>query len=122
MRMTNLEIFNTAKALVDMFSNFNQRLPIKVNFYIQKNKKTLLTLAQDIDNARLEIIHTWGQLDPETNQYILGDNEVEIAQKELNDLFSLEQEVDICLVSIESFPDDISLTSEQMEILMFMIE
>lgn len=121
MRMTNLEIFNIAKALVEVFQDFNQRLPIKINFYIQKNKKVLLTLAQDIDNARLEIIQTYGQLDPATNQYILGASEIETAQQELNDLFSLEQEVDICFINIDSFPEDINLTPNQMEALMFMI-
>lgn len=121
MRMTNLEIFNIAKALVEVFQDFNQRLPVKINFYIQKNKKVLLTLAQDIDNSRLEIIQTYGQLDPTTNQYILGASEIEIAQQELNDLFSLEQEVDICFINIDSFPEDINLTPNQMEALMFMI-
>lgn len=121
MRMTNLEIFNIAKALVEVFQDFNQRLPIKINFYIQKNKKVLLTLAQDIDNARLEIIQTYGQLDPATNQYILGASEIETAQQELNDLFSLEQEVDICFINIDSLPEDINLTPNQMEALMFMI-
>lgn len=121
MRMTNLEIFNIAKALVEVFQDFNQRLPVKINFYIQKNKKVLLTLAQDIDNSRLEIIQTYGQLDPATNQYILGASEIETAQQELNDLFSLEQEVDICFINIDSFPEDINLTPNQMEALMFMI-
>jgi hypothetical protein len=30
-------------------------LPAKINFAIQKNKTTLLSLAQDIEKARLEI-------------------------------------------------------------------
>jgi hypothetical protein len=43
------------------------------------------------------------------------------AAKELEDLFNLEQEVNIYTVSIDHFGDDLSLTTGQMEALLFMI-
>ena len=42
--------------------------------------------------------------------------------KELEDLFALEQEVNICKIDINSFNDDIMFTTGQMEAIMFMIE
>jgi hypothetical protein len=39
----------------------------------------------------------------------------------LDELLQLEQEVQIYKVNIDSFPDDIILTTGQMEALMFMI-
>jgi hypothetical protein len=42
--------------------------------------------------------------------------------KELNDLLGLEQEVNIYTVSIDSFGDELTLTTGQMEALMFMID
>lgn len=122
MTMTNLEIFNTAQALARNLQDFTQYLPIKVNFYIQKNKKTLLTLAQDIDNARLHIIKTYGHLNPDTNEYSFDADVAEIAQQELNDLFNLEQEVEIYSVGINSFPEDLAISPALMEALMFMID
>ena len=91
-------------------------------FYIQKNKTTLLTLAQDIEKSRVAILQNYGTLNSETNQFeFTGDNAQKVVQ-ELNDLFALEQEVNIYTVNIDSFGDDLSLTTGQMEALMFMID
>ena len=40
MILTNNEIYNYTRALLEAFQDGEQRLPIKVNFYLQKNKKT----------------------------------------------------------------------------------
>jgi hypothetical protein len=47
---------------------------------------------------------------------------MESATNELNDLFNLEQEVQIYMVNIDSFSDDLTITTAQMEAIMFMIE
>lgn len=122
MTMTNFEIYNIAKAMSDAFQDGSQYLPIKVNFFIQKNKATLMALAQDIDNSRMEIVRNYGTLNEEGTQYMVSDENMEAANKELLDLFNIEQEVDIRKVSIDAFPDDVTLTSAQMEALMFMID
>lgn len=121
MKMTNFEIYNAAKGLMDVLSDEEQRFPVKVNFYMQKNKTTLFALAQDIDAARLDIVKNYGTPNEDDTQYVIDADKVEMAQQELNDLFNLEQEVTIYKVDIDSFPDDISLTTSQMEALLFMI-
>lgn len=121
MILSNKEIYNYATQLVSFFQDTTQRLPIKVNFYLQKNKNTLINLAQDIEEARINIVQTYGE-PLEDGSYNVPRENIEIASKELNDLFSLEQEVTIYKVNIENFPDDIVLTTRQMEGLMFMIE
>lgn len=122
MKMTNEEIYTHAAKLAEAFQDSTQRLPVKVNFYIQKNKNTLLPLGQNIEESRMEIIRNFGQPAEDGESYIIPDENVESAQKELNDLFTLEQEVDIYKVSIDSFPEDISLTTGQMDAIMFMID
>lgn len=122
MTMTNFEIYNTAKAMSDAFQDGTQYLPVKVNFFIQKNKATLMTLAQDIDNSRIAIVQNYGTMDENANQFVVPEDKIEAANAELMDLFNIEQEVDIRKVSIDSFPDDINLTTAQMEALMFMID
>jgi hypothetical protein len=47
---------------------------------------------------------------------------METVAKELNDLFALEQEVQIYTINIDSFGDDLTITTAQMEAIMFMIE
>jgi formiminotetrahydrofolate cyclodeaminase len=73
MKMTNSDIYVNATQLVAAFENYKQVLPIKINFYLQKNKQTLTTLANDIENSRLEIIRTHGILSDDGEYYTIPE-------------------------------------------------
>ena len=122
MKLTNTEIYSYALALNKAFTDNSQRLPVKVGFYLQKNKNALIELARGIEESRMEIIRNYGNQVENTDQYQIDTDKVNIAQKELNDLLDLEQEVTIYKVNIDTLPDDLTLTTEQMEAMMFMIE
>lgn len=122
MLMKNSEIYNYAQALVEAFQDNNQRLPVKINFYLQKNKKTLLSLSQDIEQSRMEIAQNYGILNEEGTAYNIPEENISIVNTEIQDLFNIEQEVPIYKVSIDSFSDDLTLTTAQMEAIMFMID
>lgn len=122
MIMTNNEIYTHTRQLMEAFSDSEQKLPIKINFYLQKNKTTLLALAQDIERSRLEIAQSFGTLDDAGEQYIIPNDKLAEASKELEDLFNLEQDVVIHKISIDSLNDDLMLSAAQMEALMFMID
>ena len=123
MTLTNGEIYNFATNLVKAFNDNSQRLPAKISFYLQKNKNLLITLAQDIDNARTDIIKAYGTPSEEDSEnFSIPQDKMPEAVKELEDLFSLEQEVQIHKINIDNFPDDLTLTTEQMESIMFMID
>jgi hypothetical protein len=49
MKMYNSEIYMYANNIIDNFGDTTQKLPIKVNFYLQKNKEILVKLAQEIE-------------------------------------------------------------------------
>ena len=122
MKMTNNEIYSHANQLMETFQDGSQKLPIKVNFYLQKNKATLVALAQDIEKSRIEIAETYGILDTESNQYTIPSEKIADAAKELEDLFGLEQEVQIYTINIDSLNDELAMTTAQMEAIMFMID
>jgi hypothetical protein len=122
MTLTNNEIYIYAKNLIEAFNDKDQKLPIKINFYLQKNKNILIELAGAIEIARIEIAKNYGTLDTESQQYIVPPEKIEEVNKELTDLLSLEQEVQIYMINIDNLSDDISLTTAQMEAIMFMIE
>lgn len=122
MKLTNNQIYNYAIELQKNFQDETQKLPIKINFYLQKNRNVLLELAQNIEQIRTGILETYGEINEETTQIIVPPEKIAEASKELEDLFALEQEVQIYTVSIDSFPDDINFTSGQMQAIMFMIE
>ncbi len=122
MKMTNNQIYEASMKLMRAFSDENQYLPVKLNFYIQKNKKVLQGLAEDIDNARLRIASEYGTLNEEGTEYIFNAEQTETANKELFDLFNLEQEVNIHTVNMDSLPDDINLSVGQMDAILFMLD
>jgi hypothetical protein len=122
MKLSNDKIYTYAIELQKNFQDEDQKLPVKIGFYLQKNKTALLTLAQDIEETRTKIIRTYGEYDSENNNYIIAPEKIEDASKELDDLFKLEQEVQIYTISIDTFPEDLSFTSGQMEAIMFMID
>lgn len=122
MKMTNNEIYTHARQLMEAFQDGDQKLPIKVNFYLQKNKNTLISLAQDIEQARLGVAQTYGVLDESGENYQIPNDKLEEASRELEDLFNLEQDVNICTIKADSLDDDLTLTMAQMEALMFMVE
>ena len=121
MKMTNLEIYSAAQSYDKAFANFNEYLPVKVNFFMQKNKNTLIAAAQDIDNTRMEIIQRYGSLNDEGDAYIIPPESMDAANKELADLFSIEQDIVVNKISLSAF-DGIKLTTDQVQTIMFMID
>ena len=120
--MTNLEIYSIANNLMKAFDDNNQRFPIKVNFFLQKNKKTLINLAQEIEEARINIAKKYGVLDSDASNYAITQENILPAQEELNQLFNIEQDVDIKKINFDDLDPNMELTTAQMEALMFMIE
>lgn len=118
--LTNEEIYLINQKLNKSFEQSNQYLPARINFYIQKNKKIIADLASVIEEARNAIILEFGSPDEE-GRVVISQDKVPEANKEIYDLFSIKQEVNIDLISLESI-ENYSFTMDQMEALMFMIE
>ena len=118
--LTNEEIYLINQKLNKSFEQSNQYLPARINFYIQKNKKIIANLASVIEEARNTIILEFGSPD-EDGRVTISQDKVPEANKEIYYLFSIKQEVNIDLISLESI-ENYSFTMDQMEALMFMIE
>lgn len=108
--MTNLEIYNKANSLLSTFENIeNISLPVKVHFYFQKNMETLVNMARELEQQRINILNR------------LKDKDMEEKNKSITDLFSLEQEVKYYTFPIE-WLENIELTAKQVQAFSFMIE
>jgi hypothetical protein len=123
MKLTNTQIYNYATSMMEEFGKEGSlKLPVKINFYLQKNLQTLISLGQEIEEARMKIVNEYGRPAEESGAFFIPEENIEAAQKELSDLFALEQDVQIYTVKIDAFDDSLTLTMSQMEALMFMIE
>lgn len=119
-KITNEEIYFINQQLNKIFEESHQYLPAKVNFYIQKNKKQIMDLAMEIEQARINIIQNFGE-HAEENKYFIPDENITLAQKELNDLLNIVQEIEVYTISLDDI-ENLQFTLPQMEALMFMIE
>lgn len=121
MKFNNQQIYQIANNTLSNLDNLDIYIPAKANFFIQKNISILAAAAQEIEKSRLEIAKHYGVLDEEGQQYKIPEDKLEEASKELNDLFSIEQELDIKTFSIEAL-GNAEFTPAQMQAMMFMIE
>lgn len=120
MKLTNTQIYTYAQELNNAFTDKNQYLPVRIGFCIQKNAQTLLTLAREIEEKRMEILHHYAKLDEEQNLVVPEEN-VEQANEELQSLLDITQEVNILTFDINKIAD-LELSMEQINALMFMVE
>ena len=118
--LTNDEIYFINKQLNKTFEDSQQYLPAKVNFYIQKNKKKIAELAQEIEIARAEIIKNFGE-QKEDQKYYIPQDKIQEAQQELFDLLNIQQEIEVFTISLDDI-ENLHFTLPEMEALMFMIE
>ena len=121
MKFNNSEIYQIANVLAKTFDNLDIYIPAKANFFIQKNISTFAAAAQEIEKSRLEIAKHYGELDEENQQYKIPEDKIKEASKELEDLFSIEQDLNIKTFAIEAL-GNAEFTSAQMQAIMFMIE
>jgi hypothetical protein len=117
-----MEIYGHAQSLNSLFGpTCELKLPVKVNFFLQKNIKILLEAAQDIETNRLLIAKNYGKLNEDGTAYSIDPANTELVNKELANLFEIKQEVTIHMFKLEDF-DGLEFTFAQMNALMFMIE
>ena len=125
MQFKNKEIIQYYENLEEAYfknDNSTKYLPAKITFKILKNFKILKLLSEDIYLIRDKIIQHYGVPDPEDNNFfIISEDKKDIAQKELDDLIELEQEVNILMLKFSDI-ENLEFTMNQMEALMFMIE
>lgn len=119
MKINNNHIYTYATNLA--FFKLEQKLPIRINFFLQKNIQEIQKFAQEINEARIGVAQEFGEPNADGTGYIVPPHRIAEAQKELDDLFTLEQEVNIHMFKLDDF-DGIELTMEQLSAIMFMIE
>ena len=120
--MTNNEIYTHATNLLGAFENIaDLKMPVKVHFYFQKNMDNIVNMAQDIEKSRNELLQKYGTIDEETHNYKFADEDMDKVNSDINDLFSLEQEVKIHVIPME-WVEDMELTAKQVAAFSFMFE
>lgn len=130
MKLTNQKIYELAILInkaqegnnpENDFIDFN--LPININFYIQQNFELILNAAVLIEKSRNFIIQKYKDSNNENNsdKILIKKEYILEAQKELQDLMNIEQDLNIKTIKLSQF-DNINILSSQLRMIMFMIE
>lgn len=117
--LTNREIFTIGNAFEGAFQNDERYLPAKINFKIEKNRKNILDKMNEIEESRIKTIREFGE--EKDGQIQIPNEKVEKVNKEIAELFDIEQEMNIFMISFEDI-ENLEFTSAEMSALLFMIE
>lgn len=121
-KMSNLDIYNNAIKLRDAFgNNIDIKIPIMVNYAIQKNLEILLAAAKTVDKVRCGIGEKYGNLSTEGEVYEISKENLDVAKHDLATLMETEEMLDIRKIKLADL-DGVQLSNTQMAALLFMIE
>lgn len=120
MKFLNQDIYAIARD-ISKLDELEVRMPVRIGFYLKKNISIFKNAAQEIESMRFSLCERFGKLNPETNYFVVPEENTEQIEKELQDLFTLEQDLPIHIFKIQDF-DGIELDFQQISILMPMIE
>lgn len=119
-QMTNNDIYSLCSGDDNIIEATKElSLPIKTMFFLQKNLKTITDAAAEVEEARKLIIEKYGTLDEEKGIYTFDD--LETVNKEMKSLFDIVQDIEMYMIPISEF-GDINVSSQQMKVLLFMID
>lgn len=120
MQLTNGEILEHYVEL-QTFKNKDIRLPVKLSYLLIRNIKALEGYAIDIDRVRKDIIVKYGSTSDGSN-YNIDKKNSEKFSDELNQLLSIENEIQLSTISEDDFVSmNIDLSSNDVEALLFLI-
>lgn len=119
-KLTNQEIYAKAQSLMD-FSLNSMSLPIKISFFLQRNKNIIIELGKEIEQSRLDIAQQYGGIRDENNNYTIPEEYRNAVFNEIKNLYEIEQEVDLHIFSLEEL-QDLSISWDALEAISFMIQ
>lgn len=120
-KMTNAQIYALSNKLDSVLNSETRYMPAKIAYFIHKNKTKILEHFNIIEQSRFGIIRYYGTLDEATGSYNVPNEVLAKANKELEELLQIEQDIDISMIKLDDLVD-LDFTFEQMEALSFMIE
>ena len=121
MIFSNAEIYNIAVKAEVFYKDKSTHFPVKIGFYLYKNLRKFIEAAQDIDEAKRNIINQYSAIPEDEEYYTIAKEDQLAVQEQLNELSKLTQDINLYPLKLEDF-EDTRLTGEQLEILISMIE
>lgn len=119
MVLHNYEIYEWGKLLSKF--EFDEYLPVKVNFYLRKNMSLILDKATELDEERETIIRHYAKVNEDGSFKFETEEAEKQANQEYMDLQKITQDLDIVKIPLSNF-EGINMKTSQLDALMPMID
>ena len=123
MKLQNKEMMSVYYGLQTLVNDKTIKLPARVAYAIIKNIKTLEKSVQAVEETRQALLQQNGELDLSAPgiAYKIPPDKIDYVNKELNDLGSIENEINLSMIKFSDIEDK-ELSVSQMDALYPMIE
>lgn len=106
--MTNTDIYTVYESLVKLSQNKELKMPAKVGYVILKNRNLLEPYYKALIESRYSIIEKYAEKTEDGNLEVPSDK-IEEANKELEELLALEEDINLTTINVNVLPDGIDL-------------
>lgn len=118
--MKNIDILNNYYKLEGVLLQMKP-LPAKISFALVRNTNALRIIVQDIEQVKYKIVSMYGVQDENNPEvFRIKPKYIEIAEKELNELYETDTNVDLMQINLSDI-NGVQFTPAEMDALMFMI-
>ena len=118
--MTNYELYDLGIKYKSEFKDYDQYIPPRINYYLNLNFSKLKEAVQNLDDQKLYIWQHYGY--EKDGVMHLPESQIQNANYDFEQLMILESIVNFNLIPLSWFPDDLTFTMPQMEVLIKMID
>ena len=115
--MTNQEIMELYYGLDNIFKKDDLRFPAKVSFALLRDWRLIDPIIQDLERARFDILSAHGALQEQDGNQVFIPNDLasaQIIEKELDDLFSVENNIDLYKIPISDI-ENMELSMQELD-------
>lgn len=114
MKFKMYEIKNMKEPLIKLIE---KEIPVSVAFRITKLVKVIDDYLTEIEQFRVKLINQYGVKNEEKNLIEVPGHKMKDFSKEMNALLNEDVEIDFTPIDINSFGDDLKLTTRDLMIL-----
>lgn len=107
MKLKLSQIVNGYSALMEVAT---AKLPIKSAYRLQRNMRILKPEAEQFEKTRIDLIKTKYGVKGEEDSYTVPESKIAVFQKQLEEVLSMEVEVDVQEIPIDELSDQFQIS------------
>jgi hypothetical protein len=117
MAKTSFKLYEIKVMKEPLTKLIEKEIPVSIAFRLNKLVKSIDEHLVEIEEFRVKLINTYGERNEEKNQMEVPANKMKDFTQEMNTLLNETVELDITPININSFGDDLKLSTRDLMML-----